>query len=222
MRLGGCLRCEGRGRVAVVGAGSAVPLVSPVGPTTYARHAQGPTGGGVLVLRTAIEPGRVMRSVKGVVAELNPALPIAGMETLEELASTSIKPRRFTLTLFVSFSLAALLLAVIGVYGVMSQGTAERRREFGVRIALGAQRRDIVRMVMRQGFTFAGIGIAFGVAGSAALTSLLRGMLFGVVPFDAPTFGAVAMLLLATALLACYIPARRATRVDPLVALRAD
>lgn len=199
-----------------------VALDAPVEPTLYVPHAQAPTGGVVLVLRTAIEPERVMRSVKGVVAELNPALPIAGMETLEELASASIKPRRFTLTLFVSFSLAALVLAVIGVYGVMSQGTAERRREFGVRIALGAQRRDIVRMVMRQGFTFAGIGIAFGVAGSATLTSLLRGMLFGVVPFDAPTFGAVAVLLLATALLACYIPAHRATRVDPLVALRAD
>ena len=92
----------------------------------------------------------------------------------------------------------------------------------GGRTALGATRRDLVGLVRRQGVTLAGIGIAFGVAGSAALTSLLRGMLFGVGPFDAPTFGAVAMLLLATALLACYIPARRATRVDPLVALRAD
>jgi putative ABC transport system permease protein len=108
------------------------------------------------------------------------------------------------------------------VYGVISQGTAERRTEFGVRIALGAERRDIVGMVMRQGFKFAGIGIGLGVAGSIVLTSFLRGMLFGVAPLDVSTFGMTALLLLGTAMLACCVPAGQATRVDPLVSLRAD
>ncbi|MBA2686307.1 MAG: ABC transporter permease [Gemmatimonadaceae bacterium] len=199
-----------------------VALDAPVEPTLYVPHAQAPTGGVVLVLRTSMEPERLQRSVKRIIAELNPALPIAGMETLDELASTSITPRRFTLTVFACFSLTALALAVLGVYGVISQGVAERRKEIGVRIALGAQQRDIVRMVMSQGFTFAGIGIAVGVAGAVALTGLLRGMLFGVVPLDAPTFGVVGMLLLGTAMLACYFPARQATCIDPMIALRAD
>lgn len=163
---------------------------------------------------------RSSRILEAVVAQLNPELPIAGLETLDELASISLTPRRFTLTLFVSFALAALMLALIGVYGVISQSTAERWRELGVRIALGAQGRDIIGMVMRQGLASAGSSIAIGVAGSAALTTLLRGMLFGVVPLDMATFAAVALVMLTTALLACYIPARRATTVDPLVALR--
>lgn len=199
-----------------------VALDAPVEPTLYVPHAQAPTGGVVLVLRTSMEPERLQRSVKSIIAELNPALPIAGMETLDELASKSITPRRFTLTVFACFSLTALALAVLGVYGVISQGVAERRKEIGVRIALGAQQRDIVRMVMSQGFTFAGIGIAVGVAGAVALTGLLRGMLFGVVPLDAPTFGVVGTLLLGTAMLACYFPARQATCIDPMKAMRAD
>jgi predicted permease len=199
-----------------------VALDAPVQPTLYVPHAQAPTGGVVLVLRTAVEPSQLSASVKRVIVELNPALPIAGMQTLDELASASIKPRRFTLTVFACFSVTALVLAVLGVYGVISQQTAERRKEFGVRIALGADRRDIVSMVMRQGFKYAGLGIAVGVAGSVALTRLLRGMLFGVVPLDASTFGLMATLLLGTAMLACCIPAYQATRVDPLIALRAD
>lgn len=199
-----------------------VALDAPVAPTLYVPHAQAPTGGVVLVLRTAAEPTRIESNVKSVIAELNPALPIAGMETLDELASVSVSPRRFTLTVFACFSLTALVLAVLGVYGVISQGTAERRKEFGVRIALGAERRDIVGMVMRQGFKFAATGIAVGVAGAVALTSLLRGMLFGVAPLDLSTFVLTAMLLLGTAMLACCVPAGQATSVDPLVALRAD
>ena len=176
----------------------------------------------MVVLRTALEPTRVERSLKRVVAELNPALPIADLETMDDLTAVSLKPRRFALTLFVCFSVAALVLAVIGVYSVINQATAERVREFGVRTALGAQRRDIVRMVMRQGFVSAGTGVALGIAGAAALTTLLRGMLFEVVPLDALTFSMVAALMLGTSMLACYVPAHRATGVDPLIALRAE
>jgi putative ABC transport system permease protein len=116
----------------------------------------------------------------------------------------------------------ALLLAVIGVYGVMSNGTAERAREVGVRIALGAQRGDIIRMVLAQGLGAAGLGVAIGIAGAALLTGLLRDMLFSVTPFDPLTFGGVATLVLTTAAAACYLPARRATTVDPVSALRAS
>ena len=155
-----------------------------------------------------------MRSLKRVVAELNPALPIADMQTMDDLTAVSLEPRRFALSLFLCFSVAALVLAGIGVYSVINQATVERVREFGVRTALGAQPRDIVRMVMRQGFVSAGTGVAFGVAGAGALTTLMRGMLFQVVPLDALTFSLVAVMMLGTLMLACYVPARRATDVE--------
>ena len=199
-----------------------IALDAPSEPTLYVPHAQAPTGGVVVVVRTALEPTRVARSLKRVVAELNPALPIADLQTMDDLTAVSLEPRRFAMTLFVCFSVAALVLAVIGVYSVINQATAERVREFGVRTALGAQRRDIVRMVMRQGFVSAATGVAFGILGAAALTSLLRGMLFEVVPLDALTFSMVASLMLGTSMLACYVPAYRATGVDPLIALRAQ
>jgi ABC-type antimicrobial peptide transport system permease subunit len=197
-------------------------LDAPVVPMLYVPHAQAPTGGVELVLRTAAEPRRFSRDLKRAVAELNPELPLAGLVTLDDLVATSLKPRRFTLTLFACFSLAALVLAVVGIYGVISQGTTERWREFGVRVALGAQARDIVTMAMRQGAVAATTGIVVGAVGSAALTTLLRGMLFSVVPLDVATFSAVGAVMFTTAMLACYIPARRATRVDPLIALRAE
>lgn len=199
-----------------------VAFDAPVEPTLYVPHAQAPTGGVVIVARTEIDPTRIERSVRRAVAELNPALPIAAMETMDELTDASLRPRRFALTLFVCFALTALALAVIGVYGVMSQGTVERWREFGIRVALGAGRRNIVYMVMRQGAMATAIGIALGIVGATIITALLRSMLFGVAPFDALTFGAVAVLLFTTAMAACYLPARRATGVDPLTALRVE
>jgi predicted permease len=211
-----------RAIVGVVADVRQIALDAPLEPMLYVPHAQAPTGAVSVVLRTAGEPRKVSRDLKRVVAALNPELPIADLVTLDELVSTSLTSRRFTLILFVAFSLAAVVLAVVGVYGVISQGTAERWREFGVRIALGAQPRDIVRIAMRQGLTSAATGITIGAVGAAALTTLMRGMLFSVVPFDVPTYGAVGLMMLVTAMLACYVPARRATRVDPLVALRAD
>jgi putative ABC transport system permease protein len=199
-----------------------VALDAPSEPTLYVPHSQAPTGGVVVVLRTSLEPSRIGRSLKRVVAELNPALPIADMQTMDDLTAVSLEPRRFALSLFLCFSAAALVLAGIGVYSVINQATVERVREFGVRTALGAQRRDILRMVMRQGFVSAGTGVAFGIAGAAALTTLMRGMLFEVVPLDALTFSVVAVLMLGTSMLACYVPAHRATGVDPLIALRAE
>jgi len=114
----------------------------------------------------------------------------------------------------------ALLLAMVGVYGVLNQATSERMREFGVRIALGAQRGDIVRLVMRQGVTAAAVGIAVGLIGSIGATRLLRDMLYAVTPFDLVSFASASSVMLVTALAACYLPARHATRVDPLESLR--
>jgi putative ABC transport system permease protein len=190
-------------------------------PTIYLPHAQASTGGVWLVVRTSVEPSSMMRDLKRVIVELDPRLPVASMTSLDDIVSTSLKPRRFTLVLFAAFSIAALVLAVIGVYGVISHATTERVREFGLRIALGAQSGDIIRMVMRQGVLAAGAGVVIGMLGSAALTRLLANMLFSVRPLDVVTFGSVAVLMFGTALAATYVPARKATRVDPLISLRA-
>jgi len=195
-------------------------LDAPAEATIYLPNAQAPTGSIWLVMHTAIEPSALAHDVKRIVNEIDPSIPVAGTPALDELVDDSLKPRRFTLVLFVSFAAAALMLAIVGVYGVLSHGTAERAREFGVRIALGAQPGDIVRMVMRQGLGSACLGILLGLVGSAAATRALGALLFSVTPFDAVTFSSVSALMLVTAMLACYVPARRATRVDPLVALR--
>jgi putative ABC transport system permease protein len=195
-------------------------LDTPPEATIYLPHAQVPSGGITMLLRSVGEPRMLARELKRAVAELDPQIPVTGMTTLDEVVADSLKARRFTLLLFGCFAVAALLLAVIGVYGVISHATAERSKEFGVRIALGAQRSDIIVMVIRQGLTAAGIGLAVGILAAAGLTTLLSGMLFGVTPFDALTFVGVSMLMLTTAVIACYLPARRATTVPPVVALR--
>ncbi len=167
-----------------------------------------------------MEPSALTRDVKRIVGELAPSVPIAATPALDEIEAESLKPRRFTLLLFVSFAAAALLLAMVGVYGVLSQATAERAREFGVRIALGARQRDIIGLVMRQGFVSAAIGIVVGLVGAVGVTRLLREMLFSVTPFDFVAFAAASGVMLLTALAASYVPARHATRADPLEALR--
>jgi putative ABC transport system permease protein len=172
------------------------------------------------VLRTAIEPHGLEHDVRRLVAELNPGLPIAAIQSFDDIVSDSLKSRRFTLALFVAFAGVALTLAIVGVYGVLSHGVAERAREIGVRIALGAAPRDIVRLVMLQGLGAAAVGVLAGLAVSFVATRFLSDMLYTVTPVDAVTFAGVSAIMLATATLASYLPARRATRVDPLTALR--
>lgn len=192
----------------------------PPDPIVYVSHAQAPTGAMVVVLRTASEPLGVVPDFRRAVAELNPALPLAGVETLNDLVSASVKPREFILALLGAFGTCALLLAIIGVYAVINQGVLERRSELGIRIALGALPSGVISMVLRQGVILAAIGVALGGVGALAISGVLRNMLAGVRPIDPPTFVAVAIVLIATAAMAAAIPAGRAARVDPVESLR--
>jgi putative ABC transport system permease protein len=139
---------------------------------------------------------------------------------MEELAQTSLAQRRFTLQVVGMFGMLSLLLAGIGIYGVMAYSVSQRTREIGIRLALGASTGTILRWILKQGMRLALVGVVVGLLGAFALTRLLRGLLFGVAPTDPLTYLGLAVLLTVVALMACYIPARRATRVDPMVALR--
>jgi putative ABC transport system permease protein len=147
-------------------------------------------------------------------------LTFARVWSMDELMALSVAPPRFRTTLVSVFAIAGLLLAAIGIYGVMAYAVTERTRELGLRIALGASTRDLLRLVLGEAVALAAAGVVVGLAGSAASANLIRSMLFGVTPLDGATFAGIAILLVATALAASYVPARRALRVDPMVALR--
>ncbi|HEX2188842.1 MAG TPA: ABC transporter permease [Longimicrobiaceae bacterium] len=191
-------------------------------PTLYVAHAQVPLRRMEVVLRTGADPLALAPAVRREVAALDPALPVAGVRTLDALVEESVSARRFYLLLLGVFAAAALALAAVGVFGVMSYSVARRTREIGLRMALGAHAGRMQRMVLREALVLAALGIALGLAGALAATRLLRALLFQVGATDPATFLAVAAVLAAAALLASWLPARRATRVDPMVALRAE
>jgi ABC-type antimicrobial peptide transport system permease subunit len=141
---------------------------------------------------------------------------------MEQIMSGSLAERRFAMLVLMVFAATAMLLAAVGIYGVMSYAVTRRTHELGIRVALGASRREIVGLVLRQGMRLAAIGLAGGLVAALALTRLMAGLLYGVRPADPATLAAVALLLAGIALLACYVPARRATAVDPVVALRCE
>jgi putative ABC transport system permease protein len=153
------------------------------------------------------------------VQDLDPEVP-AKFQTFAQVYSASLGSRKFNLTLIGFFAITALLLATVGVFGVMAYSVSRRTREIGMRVALGAESGDVLRMILGQGLRTIFIGVAIGIAGSLLLTRTVASLLFGVTATDPLTYAAVTCLLIAVALLACWIPARRATRVDPLVALR--
>jgi putative ABC transport system permease protein len=175
-----------------------------------------------LVARSQQGTGAVASAVRAEVRKLDPALPIDSVQPLEEVVSESVAEPRFRALLLTAFATAALALAAIGLYGLISYSVAQRTREIGIRVALGARPAQVVGPIVREGMTVAVIGVGFGLLGSLAATKVIAAFLFGIEATDPLTFGAVAALLLLVALLASYIPSRRALQVDPLVALKAD
>ncbi len=172
------------------------------------------------VVRTAGSPGALVPVIRHAVEQVNSQQVMFGAETMDDIISDSLAARRFTMILLGVFAALALILACVGIYGVISYLVGQRTHEIGVRMALGAQRGDVLRLVIGQGATMALIGVAIGIAAALALTRLMSNQLFGVSAHDPLTFAGVAILLTLVALFACYIPARRAMRVDPMVALR--
>jgi len=209
--------------VGVVGTINSIDLGQPVTKERiYYPASQAPfrLGGMALVLKTGLDPQTLVPQVRAAVSSIDPEQPIADVRTMEQWVARSLQNRRTDMTLLTIFGTVALVLSAIGIYGVLAFGVAQRVREFGIRQALGADRSSILSLVLRQGLLTAGIGIVLGLAASIALSRLLQTLLFGVTPRDVSVFGGVAVLLFAVAMAACYIPARRATRVDPMVALR--
>ncbi len=172
------------------------------------------------VVKTTLEPEQIIAAAREQVRAIDASQPIYGVGTLTQLRAASIAPQRFTLLLLGLFAAVALALAVVGIYGVMSYAVTQRTHELGIRLALGAQGRDVLRLVIGQGMKLALIGVALGVGGALALTRMLKTLLFDVGPADPVTFAGVTLLLTLVAVLACWIPARRAAKVDPLIALR--
>ncbi|HEU4766247.1 MAG TPA: ABC transporter permease, partial [Pyrinomonadaceae bacterium] len=191
-------------------------------PAYYVPHTQVPFSQMVMVAKTSADPRSLIPAATKEVAAMDQDLPMFGVRTMEEYLSASVAAPRFSTTLLSIFAAVALVLTVVGLYGVMSYSVAQRTNEIGIRLALGAQGRDVLLMIVRQGSKLILIGLGIGLAAAFAVTRLVESLLFGVTNKDPLTFAAVAVLLAVVALLACYIPAWRATKVDPMEALRCE
>ena len=205
--------------VGIVGDTHVYGLESPPRPTVYVNLFQRPRAAITVTMLSEAETLSVTSAARAVLQELNPEIP-ARFRTFSQIYSASLGSRRFNLILVGFFGITALLLATAGVFGVMAYSVSRRTREIGVRVALGAGSGDVLKMILGQGLRTIFIGVAIGMAGSLALTRTVKSLLFGVTATDPLTFASVTLLLVGAALLACYIPARRATKVDPMVALR--
>jgi putative ABC transport system permease protein len=191
-------------------------------PTVYVPFWQSPWPSAGVAVRTAGDPGAMTKSLGAAIRSLDPDLPMAGTETMEQVLADSHAGDRFPAVLIACFASVALLLAVLGIYGVMAFLVAQRTHEIGLRIALGAGRLDVLRMVIGEGLRLSAMGLAFGLAGAYLVGRGMQSLLYGVNALDLTAFSVVAVILIGSALLACCIPARRAIAVDPMVALRED
>jgi putative ABC transport system permease protein len=205
--------------VGIVGDTREYGLDEPPRPTVYVNLFQRPRAAITVTMLSDADTRLVTSAARGILQDLDPEIP-ARFRTFSQVYSASLGSRRFNVILIGFFGITALLLATAGVFGVMAYSVSRRTREIGVRVALGAGRSDVLRMILSQGLRTIFIGVAIGIAGSLALTRTVESLLFGVTATDPLTFGAVTLLLVGAALLACFIPARRATKVDPMVALR--
>jgi putative ABC transport system permease protein len=206
--------------VGIIGDVKQLGLDSNADPEVYFPYLQATSPRMSIVVRTASDPLSMTAAVKSQIQAIDKDLPITNAKTMQQLLAESISGRRFNMLLLAIFATVSLALAIVGIYGVMSYAVSQRTQEIGIRMALGAQAIDVLKLVVKNGMSLALIGVALGLAGAFALTRLLASLLFQVTPTDGATFSGVAICLIVVALLACYIPARRATKVDPLVALR--
>jgi len=191
-------------------------------PTTYWAPARFAYPWNSVVIRTSSDPVRIVPEVASIVRQYDPAIAVADIRTMSDIMSISVAERRLTMLLLSSFAGLALLLAAVGIYGVISYSVTQRTQEIGIRMALGAPRARVLRMVVGHAMTLASAGIAAGVAGAWVLTRMMQKLLFGVTPSDPVTFLSVCALLALVAVVAASIPGLRATRVDPVVALRSE
>ena len=195
-------------------------LAEKAEPELYLPFLQSPQSGMDLAIRTASDPTGIVNAVRAQVAASDPEQPVYDVSTMEQRLAESLSPRRFNMLLLGTLALLALMLAGVGIYGVMSYSVVQRTHEVGVRMALGARGGDVLRMVVGQGMKLAAVGVVVGLVAALALTRVIASLLYGVGPTDLVTFASVSLLLLTVAFLATYVPARRATKVDPMVALR--
>jgi ABC-type antimicrobial peptide transport system permease subunit len=192
----------------------------PPVPTVYGNALQRmPSSNYTVVARGQIEISALVQSMREVVKGLDPQLPMK-FRTLDQVYSSSLDGQRFSLVIFAAFGVAALLLAAMGIYGVTSYAVAQRTQEIGIRMALGAQMKDVLKLILRNAMSLVLFGAILGLAGAYAATRVMSSLLFGVTPTDLATFVAVPLILLMVALVASLVPAYRATTVDPLIALR--
>jgi len=189
-------------------------------PEFYLSYWHVPTPFKSLVIRTTGDPRTVIVGVQKVLRAVDPRVAIEEVRTFEQIRNDSIAPQLFTMRLLTCFSILAGTLALIGVYGVLSLSVASRRQEMAIRMAVGAQRRNVFGLILSEGLRLVGAGVVIGAAVAIASTRVLRALLFGVEPTDPLTFATMVLLFVAVAVLACYIPARRASKVDPMAALR--
>ncbi len=175
-----------------------------------------------VVIRTQADPRSVIASARAELRDIEPGLLIDQVQTMDERIGDSVAPRRLNLVLFATFAALALVLSAVGLYGVVAYAAEQRTHEFGIRMALGAQTGDVLRMVLAQGLKLAGAGVAIGIVAEIALSRVIATLLYGVKPSDAVTIVSVAALVAGVAMIACWLPARRATRIAPTVALKSE